>query len=258
MSASDKTGGGLIGGAVCSLLYNLFDFGGTLVILILIAIISGIIISEKTFLRAMARALDSFTYKFKFKGSSSEIEEEVLDYDEENDYNETYEDVAVVEEKKNNPKPRNRRAKTFNIFKIFNEAKDEEQLEQNDSDEDVGDFNDESDNDESEEDFDVENKDIDNDEIDDSYDEYVSGSTGVFETEMNNKFASTSEYDIRNLADRLINGNLEDKESIDFDADNLTFEQFNNADFTLDTEMGTLKCSLTLQQCKNICENLNV
>ncbi|WP_407411771.1 hypothetical protein [Methanobrevibacter sp.] len=32
----------------------------------------------------------------------------------------------------------------------------------------------------------------------------------------------------------------------------------NNADFTLDTEMGTLKCSLTLQQCKNICENLNV
>ena len=32
----------------------------------------------------------------------------------------------------------------------------------------------------------------------------------------------------------------------------------NNADFTLDTEMGTVKAGLTLQQCKNICENLNV
>lgn len=32
----------------------------------------------------------------------------------------------------------------------------------------------------------------------------------------------------------------------------------NNADFTLDTEMGTLKAGLTLQQCKNICKNLNI
>ena len=31
-----------------------------------------------------------------------------------------------------------------------------------------------------------------------------------------------------------------------------------NADFTLDTEMGTVKAGLTLEQCKNICENLNV
>ncbi len=31
-----------------------------------------------------------------------------------------------------------------------------------------------------------------------------------------------------------------------------------NADFTLDTEMGTVKAGLTLQQCKNICENLNI
>ncbi|WP_405268685.1 hypothetical protein [Methanobrevibacter sp.] len=32
----------------------------------------------------------------------------------------------------------------------------------------------------------------------------------------------------------------------------------NEADFTLDTEMGTVKAGLTLQQCKNICENLNI
>ena len=32
----------------------------------------------------------------------------------------------------------------------------------------------------------------------------------------------------------------------------------NNADFTLDTEMGTVKAGLTLQQCKNICQNLNI
>lgn len=31
-----------------------------------------------------------------------------------------------------------------------------------------------------------------------------------------------------------------------------------NADFTLDTEMGTVKAGLTLEQCRNICENLNV
>ena len=31
-----------------------------------------------------------------------------------------------------------------------------------------------------------------------------------------------------------------------------------DCDFTLDTEMGTVKAGLTLQQCKNICENLNV
>lgn len=32
----------------------------------------------------------------------------------------------------------------------------------------------------------------------------------------------------------------------------------NNADFTLDTEKGSLKAGLTLQQCKNICQNLNI
>lgn len=32
----------------------------------------------------------------------------------------------------------------------------------------------------------------------------------------------------------------------------------NEADFTLDTEKGNLKAGLTLQQCKNICENLNI
>lgn len=32
----------------------------------------------------------------------------------------------------------------------------------------------------------------------------------------------------------------------------------NEADFTLDTEMGTVKAGLTLQQCRNICENLNI
>ena len=32
----------------------------------------------------------------------------------------------------------------------------------------------------------------------------------------------------------------------------------NEADFTLDTEMGTVKAGLTLQECKNICENLNI
>ena len=31
-----------------------------------------------------------------------------------------------------------------------------------------------------------------------------------------------------------------------------------DADFTLDTEKGSLKAGLTLQQCKNICENLNI
>lgn len=31
-----------------------------------------------------------------------------------------------------------------------------------------------------------------------------------------------------------------------------------NADFTLDTELGTVKSGLTLQQCKNICKNLNI
>lgn len=31
-----------------------------------------------------------------------------------------------------------------------------------------------------------------------------------------------------------------------------------NSDFTLDTEMENVKSSLTFQQCKNICENLNV
>ena len=32
----------------------------------------------------------------------------------------------------------------------------------------------------------------------------------------------------------------------------------NNADFTLDTEMGTVKAGLTLEQSKNICKNLNI
>lgn len=32
----------------------------------------------------------------------------------------------------------------------------------------------------------------------------------------------------------------------------------NKADFTLDTEKGNVKSSLTLKQCKNICENLNI
>lgn len=32
----------------------------------------------------------------------------------------------------------------------------------------------------------------------------------------------------------------------------------NEANFTLDTEMGTVKAGLTLQQCKNICDNLNI
>ena len=31
-----------------------------------------------------------------------------------------------------------------------------------------------------------------------------------------------------------------------------------NSDFTLDTEMENVKSSLSFQQCKNICENLNV
>lgn len=32
----------------------------------------------------------------------------------------------------------------------------------------------------------------------------------------------------------------------------------NEIDFTLDTEKGTLKAGLTLEQCKNICKNLNI
>ena len=32
----------------------------------------------------------------------------------------------------------------------------------------------------------------------------------------------------------------------------------NEANFTLDTEMGIVKAGLTLQQCKNICDNLNI
>lgn len=32
----------------------------------------------------------------------------------------------------------------------------------------------------------------------------------------------------------------------------------NEADFTLDTEMGSVKAGLSLQQCKNICEKLNI
>lgn len=32
----------------------------------------------------------------------------------------------------------------------------------------------------------------------------------------------------------------------------------NDADFTLDTEKGSLKAGLTLDECKNICENLNI
>ncbi len=32
----------------------------------------------------------------------------------------------------------------------------------------------------------------------------------------------------------------------------------NEVDFTLDTEKGNLKAGLTLQQCKNICKNLNI
>nr|WP_295001736.1 hypothetical protein [uncultured Methanobrevibacter sp.] len=32
----------------------------------------------------------------------------------------------------------------------------------------------------------------------------------------------------------------------------------NKVDFTLDTEKGTLKAGLTLEQCKNICKNLNI
>lgn len=32
----------------------------------------------------------------------------------------------------------------------------------------------------------------------------------------------------------------------------------NEVDFTLDTEKGTLKAGLTLEQCKNICKNLNI
>ncbi|WP_295602208.1 hypothetical protein [uncultured Methanobrevibacter sp.] len=32
----------------------------------------------------------------------------------------------------------------------------------------------------------------------------------------------------------------------------------NEVDFTLDTEKGTLKAGLTLEQCRNICQNLNI
>ena len=32
----------------------------------------------------------------------------------------------------------------------------------------------------------------------------------------------------------------------------------NEVDFTLDSEKGTLKAGLTLEQCRNICQNLNI
>ncbi|MBE5935514.1 MAG: DNA translocase FtsK [Lachnospiraceae bacterium] len=232
MSSTEKTGGGLIGGAMCSLLYELFGFGGGIVVLILMAIICGIIISEKTFMKAMTRALESITYKFQSRGAVAEVDEAEEEYQEEypedvaDDYYDGYNDSEEDEEIKV-AKPRKRRAKTFNIFKSFTEAKSEE------SNEEV------SDNEVNNEDSNLEDNDLDeetndyddNYEVQDTMNEESEEFDDIAEQEMSHKFGSTSqEYDIRNLADRLISGNLDNIPEVDFDADNLTFEQLTTDD----------------------------
>ena len=82
LSASEKSGGGIVGGVVCRVLNNLFGFGGSIVILILLAIISAIIISEKTFIRFVTKGFNSFMDKINGLSEEDEYVEDDF-YDEE-------------------------------------------------------------------------------------------------------------------------------------------------------------------------------
>lgn len=220
LSASEKSGGGIVGGVVCRVLNNLFGFGGSIVILILLGIISAIIISEKTFIRFVTKEFNSFMDKIN--GLSEEDE-----YVEDDSY-----DEELVEQPQ-----RKRIAKTF----TFIHNKDyENDIEDSDEDSDE----------ESEEYFEDEeytdDEDIDNNI--DASDELITASS-VFQQEINRKFGKVhnnveNDGDIRKLANNLINGTLEeDKEDLDDTdviADDVTFEQLTTDD-VFDINSGKMK-----------------
>lgn len=218
LSASEKSGGGIVGGIVCRVLNNLFGFGGSIVILILLGIISAIIISEKTFIRFVTKGFNSFMDKINGLG-------------EEDDY---VEDDSYEEEPVEQPQ-RKRVAKTFTFIHNKEYEKDME-----DSDDDSDEFFGEDD-----EEY-IDDEDIENN-INDS-DELVTASS-VFQQEINRKFGrvhndAENAGDIRKLANNLINGTLEDEENnlndVDVIADDVTFEQLTTDD-VFDINSGKMK-----------------
>lgn len=220
LSASEKSGGGIIGGIVCRVLNNLFGFGGSIVILILLGIISAIIISEKTFIRFVTRGFNSFMDKLNGLG------------DEEDDYIEdNYEEEPIA-------KPERKRvAKTFTFIHNKEYENDMEELDDN-SDE----YFDEDEEEYIDDDYDDMENDI------DTSDELVTASS-VFQQEINRKFGKghsdpENDGDIRKLANNLINGTLKDDKDdlsdIDVIADDVTFEQLTTED-VFDTKSGKMK-----------------
>ncbi len=221
MSSTDKSGGGLIGGMVCKLLNNLFGFGGSIVILFVMAIVSLIIISEKTFIKAVTSGFNSLIDKFNGDNDENDVDESEVD-----------EEPKVI---------KRRKAKTFNFInnkdyeEDFNNSDnlDEDDIEDEDYDDDE--YDDIEDEDyELEEDYDDES-DVDNEE-----DTQVAAS--IYQQEIDNKFGKSFEkaaFDIRNLANNLINGTLDKEEDI-LNSDNVSFEQLTTED-VYDTASGKMR-----------------
>lgn len=222
LSASEKSGGGIVGGVVCRVLNNLFGFGGSIVILILLGIISAIIISEKTFIRFVTKGFNSFMDRIN--GFSEEDE-----YAEDDSY-----DEELVEQPQ-----RKRIAKTFTF------------IHNKDYENDIEDSNEESEEyfeDEDEEYTDDEDIDNNIDNNTDASDELITASS-VFQQEINRKFGKVhnnveNDGDIRKLANNLINGTLEedkeDLDDIDVIADDVAFEQLTTDD-VFDINSGKMK-----------------
>jgi len=199
-SANEKTGGGLLGGLCCKLLYNLFGKWGSLVVLIIVSLILLIIITEKNIISIFGSMLKNTGTKLKDRATHNDYDKDEVEIDLEKL------DSAVNDSNDNKSK------KKFITFNISSDSFDDEMSENEDEEVIKDDNEDEVNKDESKDE---------NDKIDSSketQEDIVDKNLGISTTneplysdnedicdkELNNKFNKVN--DIRNLADCLFEG----------------------------------------------------
>jgi len=192
-SANEKTGGGLLGGLCCKLLYNLFGKWGSLVVLIIASLILLIIITEKRIITMMANMIKNIGTKLKDKATHNDYDEDDVDIDLDRL------DNAVNDIDDND----NKSKKKFITFNISNDSFDDEVTE--DDSESENEINEDENNK-----IDS-NEETQNEEVTDinTGNELVSkplysDNEDICDKELNDKFNKVN--DIRNLADCLFEG----------------------------------------------------
>ncbi|MCR5608745.1 MAG: DNA translocase FtsK [Lachnospiraceae bacterium] len=204
ISKTDRTGGGFIGGLFCKLSYRLFGVGGSIVLLLLIAVICLIVITDQMLFDMVKNAYKSVVTKM-------ETADEKFYDAKETDY---VEYVNVTEEDEEAPK--RRPAQTYTFERVVSESETEivkpdevikdEIIEINPKKNIVI---------PAEETEDVVEDIIDNSTPIDVNSNMDIESTEIYEQELNNKFNNgksndIEDYDILNMADDLVNDRLKD------------------------------------------------